>query len=63
MADDNPDQAPGDGLEFIELATGRTVLAARVDDGWMLESADGGETVVTNAEFEANYRVRLGGDS
>jgi hypothetical protein len=59
-ADEN---ASGDGLEFVEIATGLTVLAARVDDGWLLESADGSETRVTNAEFEANYRIRAGGAS
>ncbi len=53
----------GDGLEFIELATGETVLAARVDEGWMLEFADGSEKRVTKAEFETNYRVRAGGAS
>jgi hypothetical protein len=62
VADDS-DDASGDGLEFIEVATGMTVLAAKVDDGWMLESADGTEKRVTTAEFEARYRVRLGGDS
>jgi hypothetical protein len=55
------DNASGDGLEFIELATGETVLAERVDDGWLVESADGSETRVTNLEFEANYRIRAGG--
>jgi hypothetical protein len=62
VADDSGDTS-GDGLEFIEIATGMTVLAAKVDDGWMLESADGTEKRVTTAEFEAQYRVRLGGDS
>jgi hypothetical protein len=51
----------GDGLEFIELATGQTVLAEQVDEGWLVESDDGSETRVTNAEFEANYRIRAGG--
>jgi hypothetical protein len=55
------DGTSGDGLEFIELATGETVLAEQVDDGWLVESADGSETRVTNAEFEANYRIRAGG--
>jgi hypothetical protein len=62
VADDSRDTS-GDGLEFIEIATGRTVLAAEVADGWMLESDDGTETRVTTAEFEARYRIRLGGDS
>jgi hypothetical protein len=62
VADDS-DDASGDRLEFIEIATGITVLAAKVADGWMLESADGTEKRVTTAEFEAHYRVRLGGDS
>ena len=56
-------ETSGDGLEFIEIATGETVLAARVEDGWMLESPDGTERRVTNGEFEANYRVRAGGAS
>jgi hypothetical protein len=60
---DHSDDASGDGLEFIEVATGMTVLVAKVDDGWMLEAADGREKRVTTAEFEAHYRVRLGGDS
>jgi hypothetical protein len=55
------DNASGDGLEFIEIATGETVLAERVDEGWLLESADGSETRVTDAEFETNYRIRAGG--
>jgi hypothetical protein len=62
MADDAGDTS-GDWLEFIEIATGRTVLAAKVDDGWMIESDDGTEMRVTVAEFEARYRIRLGGDS
>ena len=53
----------GDGLEFIELATGETVLAARVDDGWMLEFADGSEKHVTDEDFETDYRIRAGGAS
>jgi hypothetical protein len=57
------DETSGDGLEFIEIATGETVLAARVEDAWMLESADGSERLITNAELEANYRVRAGGAS
>jgi hypothetical protein len=57
------DETSGDGLEFIEIATGETVLAARVEAGWLLESADGSERLVANAEFEANYRVRAGGAS
>jgi hypothetical protein len=60
---DHSGDASGDGLEFIEVATGMTVLAAKVDDGWMLESPDGTEKRVTTAEFEVNYRIRLGGDS
>jgi hypothetical protein len=56
-------ETSGDGLEFIEIATGETVLAARVADGWLLESADGSEKHVTTAEFEANYRIRAGGAS
>jgi hypothetical protein len=57
------DETSGDGLEFIEIATGETVLAARLEDGWMLESADGSERLVTNVEFESKYRVRAGGAS
>jgi len=59
----NDETASGDGLEFIESATGKTVQAARVDDGWLVESDDGTETHVTLAEFEANYTIRAGGDS
>lgn len=52
-----------DGLEFIETATGKTVRAARLEDGWLVESEDGVETRVTLAEFAANYEIRAGGDS
>jgi hypothetical protein len=37
------DETSGDGLVFIEIGSGETVLAARLEDGWMLESADGSE--------------------
>jgi hypothetical protein len=57
------DTSSSDGLEFIEIATGETVLAARVHDGWLLESADGSEKHVTDAELETNYRIRAGGAS
>jgi hypothetical protein len=58
------DQAePGDGLEYIEIASGMTVSASRVDEGWIVESADGTEKHVTTSEFEANYEIRAGGDS
>jgi hypothetical protein len=57
------DATEADGLEFIEIATGETVIAAQVEDGWMLESPDGSEKLVTDAEFETNYRVRAGGAS
>jgi hypothetical protein len=55
--------ASGDGLEFIENATGMTIRATRVDDGWIIESDDGEEKPVTFADFEARYVVRAGGDS
>ena len=57
------ENASDDGLEFVEIATGETVLVARVDDGWLVESADGSEARVTNAEFETDYRIRAGGAS
>jgi hypothetical protein len=57
------DETLGDGLEFIEIASGKTVLAAHIEDGWMLESADGSERLVTDAEFAVQYRVRAGGAS
>jgi hypothetical protein len=57
------DETSGDGLEFIEIASGETVLAARLEAGWMVELADGSERLVSNADFEANYRVRAGGAS
>jgi hypothetical protein len=57
------EETSGDGLEFIEIATGETVLAARVAAGWMLESADGSEKLITDDEFETDYRIRAGGAS
>ena len=57
------DETSGDGLEFIEIASGETVLAARLGAGRMVESADGSERLVSDAEFEVNYRIRAGGAS
>ena len=55
--------APGDGLEFIEKATGKTVRATRADDGWTVESDDGQEKRLSIEEFGEEYEIRAGGDS